>query len=1253
MEICIFYSWQSSYRNNCDKIISKALGEAVEELNKEIGSIQYVIERGGGGVLGAEHIDEKIVDVINNRADLAFVDFTHVGAVPQKDASTGEWIKKLCAPNTNAVNENGRLENALNLNQVFKVYNTAYGDLKSNLEMPFDIRQEHFPLDFYCDDTYDDDARKTVREQLKKGVKNLIKKGTEAFLDNQKVRYAPLNPMRNEYDKQMYKSSFIPVGAYTELKEQISSGQSFRLLGLPGLGKTRMVGEAFRGNDIDVYYCDCKEQSNRSVIDAVEKLLTQRSKSKQVVILDNCDQKLCGIITDTINENGFNCQLITIHYDPNESIDTGIEGHYLKVTDTIEVVESLLLEEREMSPEIKDSIKNLAGGFPLMAKIMIDNFHRGIPIANVSKKDVFERMLGIDTKNVEDVDKLKVLTAFSIFKFIGLYKQQEKHGRFIAGNKIVTNIKGTEDDNLQLFKEVHSQYQKVDILERQGNLVLMRLIPLAIYLCKSWFDKQSSDSIASLVNQIRSCPDEGTRNMVMESLSQRITLLNDIPLAQNLRDGLTNPECSPFLTEEVVLSTPGSRLFLAFSEVNPESCAIALHRIVSRKSDEEIKGLASIRRNIAWSLDHLAFDKRSFKNAMLTLARLSLVETEVSISNNTTGLFVQRFAILLSGTEVNLQDRILLIEDLLQDLRYEGLVKKSLLYGLQAGHFHRFGGAEKQGTKKLKDFVPSQEEVIEYYSTCLEILLSLVKCNADFDVIAKTIASNARNYYLSGTEDFLFQSIEKIAPKKDFVWEEMKEALSAILIYDSNKRNNYHIREIEDWKSKLTKDDYVYTLLHLENDLLHNYHVNFEDNVKRIHESYKIKAKELIDNKLYKNSGIMSGIFSGKCFYFNKYGVELSEYSKEKGVQKELLDVIIDNALRQETTYESESILLYFLIYVDDKVLLNHTYESILKSTKKYLLVAAYAIKTEGEEKQSQLFDLLDSGDLSINNFALYFNYRSLNQYDVKYVVRRLLGYGAEGASMVLTHCQNFLFDGEYLEEEYQNLARQCLLQIDLEAFHTNDYLYLICMNNYLVKCHDDELALHIHNLQEKSFNNPNLCNNYYLGRLYRKVLFKYTSLLKNRLLALLDNRLYRHQCVKLLRASYPQDGDITPTYTFMSTDDWFDWMAKDNTEERAYLLAMMFNYANDNHADPIYIRLIEKCWSRGVKDALSSRFHSYSWSGTGISLYRSRIAISEDYISKLTNEDAKEWFKNDIEIWKEEIEHERLQNAHDRAIYD
>ena len=1254
MEICIFYSWQSKYRNNCDNIIRKALDKAVNELNKEQKEFHYTIERGGGDVVGSEHIDNNIDKIIKTRADIAIVDFTHNEAVPQKDPATGEWQKVKCSPNTNAVFENGKLENELGPRQVFKVYNTAYGDLKTNLEMPFDLRQEHFPIPFYCGDSVGADVRKRIVEGLKRAIKARIKDSTDAFLDNQKIRFSPLVPLRNEYSKKMWQSDFKPTKPFADICEKVSSGASFRLLGLPGLGKTRMVGEVFRNNNNDVYYCDCRNQSIKEVMEAVDRLMERKSDTKQVVVLDNCSQSLCGLMNESINQNGYNCQLITIHYDPSENVDSGIEAIQLRVDSFVEVVKAMVDEVKDMPNDVREIIIDMAGGFPLMADLMIDNFHNGISVTNVSKGDVFNRMLGIDPKNATDQDKLKVLTAFSIFKFIGLYGQQEKQGRFIAGNKIVTDIRGSEDDNLQLFKTVHGQYQNVEILERQGNLVLMRLIPLAIYLCKSWFEKQTTDSISELIDQIRSCPDEGTRNMLMESLSRRITLLAEVPLAKELNDGLTDPDKSPFLTEEVVLSSLGSRLFLAFSEVNPEACAFAIYRMIVSKSDEEIRALEPARRNLAWALDHLAFDKRSFRWAMLTLARFSLVETENQFANNTTGLFVDRFPILLPGTEVDLMTRVDVLKELIKDSQYHELVKKSLHRALGTSHFQRTGGAEKQGTKKLKDYTPTFQEVSKYYNASLDMLLEHAETQQDIDDIAKTLADNAHGYYTQGEPDFLFRGLEIIAPKKNYVWEEMKVSLSYLIDYNARKGTKYRLDEIEGWKKRLTKEDYVYKLLHLGNDIMRRHNSSYQDNIKVVREEYARLAKELVDRRLYEDPNIIFSIFQGECFYYNIYGFTLSSYAKEVGVQNELLEILLNQVLYHEVSGNGESILLYFMMNIEDKDIVEYIYASTLKSEKKRLLPAMYAIKNEGEDKLAQLFGLLDNDEISVKDFSGYFNYHTLDNFDVKYVAGRLLDYGAEGAGLVLLHCHNLLFGDMELDAGYQAIARRCLMLVNLQGFQMNDYLYLQSMNNYLVKHHDEEMALHIQDLQEKSLKDQYSHGNYYLGQLYRKVLRSYLDLLKPRLFEILDDERTQHSWIDFMSTGYPQEkGEGEPVYRLIPIDEWFVWLGKTTTNNRIYALTMMFDYASGSEASLEMLRLLDGYWSDEVRDAFSCRFHSYSWSGTGIPLYKNRIAICKDFVSKLTNPEAKEWFKKDIAHWEKEIEEELLHNAHERAIYD
>lgn len=1255
MKICIFYSWQSDYEDDCKRFIGRALNHAVKELNAEQHVFEYYVVRGGGGLIGSQEINAQINDALKYEACIVVSDFTHVGAFPVKDGE-GKWIKRRALPNPNVIDETARAKERVGTMQVIKVNNTYYGEYDVNVEMFFDIQNERFPLaySYHKEGEQDTDDQKVVFDKLKKALKKSIDECTGEFLKNQKIRFSPLMPLMDVFKDKMFSEPFLPAGAFQTIKGLIDTGKSFRVLALPGIGKTRMVCEAFRGVDMNLYYCDCRNRNIGNIKESIGKLLDS-TKDKQTIVVDNCEQSAHTLFLEEIQNHDTACQLITLFYNVRELDDTDVDVVRISPKETPEVVDFLLENVEGLKEDDKSAITEIAGGFPLMVNLLIEQYKATGKIASISRAELFNRMLNINEANADDVEKKKVITAFSIFKFIGMYEREAEQGKFIANNQTLTPLTiENKDARFLRFQNVCGEYSKGDILDREGNLVLMRPVPLAIFLARKWYQQQTAETISSLVKQISAIQNEGTKNMLVESLSRRVNLMADVPLAQDLIAQLLNPVNGPFLSEEVVMTKLGSRLFLAFSEVNPEACALALWSIVRKKTDSELIALEDARRNLAWALDHLAFDRRSFKNAMFSLARFSLVETEGWLSNNTTGLFVERFPVILPATETPLMERLDVITELLKEDRYIPVCKKALLMGLNINHEFRTGGAEKQGLKRLSDYIPkTYGEVQDYLRACFNLLLSLVRKDSDYKEIGNTIESCARGYYVRGFESFLFEAIEELGPKYDYDWEGMKRALGFILKYDVQKRNFFRADEVEALRSRFVKDDYVYRLLHVS-DELDDDHLSFEEGYKKRAEKYDVFARELIDGGLYKDEAIMRGIVGGSCFYYNTYGSALSSYSKEQEKQKELLVILLGGVLSEYASKDGESLFVYFMINVEDKELVDYVYSSIMASGKKRLLPALFAIKAEGEDKLSILFELLEKGELALKDFSGYFNYLSLRNFDVKYVAGRLLDYGPEAAERVLMHCHNLLFGDNELDADYNKIGRRCLLQMNLQGVQMDDFVYLQCMNKYLIKNHDEEMAWHVQDLQERAFEEHSYRDNFYLGRLYRKVLKRYKDLLKPRLFDLLEKEDVRHSWFELMKTSYPQeDEEQSPVYTIISSDEWFEWVDGGKGNGRKYGLAMFLQYSNGDEVNPDMLRLVDGYWCYEVKDAISSRLHTFSWSGSGIPLYRSRIALCNDYLAKLNNNEAKEWFAQDIKQWEKEITQERLQNAHERALYE
>ncbi|MBQ4406615.1 MAG: hypothetical protein II852_06365 [Bacteroidales bacterium] len=1113
------------------------------------------------------------------------------------------------------------------------------------MEFPFDFRSEKKTIAFYCYPDDSEDKINTIINTLKDDLISAITEGTQVLIKNRKTKFAPVIPIEEELKKTIYQKPFYQTNKHTELLNSIVEGHSFRLLGFSGIGKTRTVCEAFKNKTANANYCDCNNLTIQEIKEPIRNLI-KSNQMKQTIILDNCKADLCSDVRRMIDEYSYNCQLITIYYDVREVKDSDVDYINLDLEDNESVVQRIINGTEDMDENDKSVIKDLSGGFPFMAHLLCEKYHKGDKIAAIKKADIYNRILNINPSNTEDTEKKKVLTAFAIFKFIGLDGYEAEQGKFIASNPIITDLINRDNNaKFTFFRKVFNEYSQNDILEKSGHMGLMRLIPLAIFLAEQWYLNKDSETINTLIKQITNLPDERTQKMLIDSLAKRITLLSDIPLAQELINKLLNIN-SPFLKEEVVLSQMGSRLFLGFSEVNPETCANALFSVIKSKSDEELKDLEESRRNLTWALDHLAFDRRSFKNAMLTIARFSLVETENWLSNNTTELFIERFPILLPGTEATLTDRLDVLQELSSDTQYSGLIKKALLMAINVNHNHRFGGAEKQGLKKLSDYSPkTYGEVLDYFDASFNIYMELAHNNIDIDEICNTIVSNARGYYRMGFDEFLFKALEALAPKKDYTWDEMRDTLDDLIKYDVEKRNNYRLDDIREWLHKLTKDDYVARL----KDIGHKVYVrnlSFNEEMELIDNECKRFAHELIDGQLYKDAKLISAIMQLKCNYMNRYGGYLAEYAQEKDIQKILLDNILSTLLEGTVSKDGEALFVHYIYNVNNRELVEKVYETIANSIRKNLLPTLYAIKDESEERLPQLFDMLDTQQIELNDFNGYFLYVKEHQ---KYVLKRLLNYGDDATAMILMRYDSFLYNKEPDDDEYKAIARELLRKFELRGVMMEGYSYCESVQKYLSRHRDEDLVLHIHKMVEEM--QHSIRENHHLATLYWTVFHEYKDLLKPLVLQNLGLNQGLSYWIKMLTTCYSNG---TPSYMELSYNEWLEWLdSSDDTEDRACTLAEIFRYAEEgNKANPYIINLLNNYYSKKVIGSITARLESFEWIGSGIPLYNDRIAICKDYIAKLQNEDAKQCFYKVIKNFEAHIAEEKLGNANKKAIY-
>jgi hypothetical protein len=175
MDYSIFYSWQSDAPCDCNRtFIRQALDDAVASLaSGATVEDSPRVESGMEGIAGTPEVATAMFTRIKKSA--VFVgDMTLVGTITK--AGSGE-VKRV--PNPNVLLEMGYAAGTIGWGRVICVMNEHFG---KRTELPFDVRNRRFPIDYAL--SPDDNA------QREKVVKNL----------SRWIRFAIETVVKNEYE---------------------------------------------------------------------------------------------------------------------------------------------------------------------------------------------------------------------------------------------------------------------------------------------------------------------------------------------------------------------------------------------------------------------------------------------------------------------------------------------------------------------------------------------------------------------------------------------------------------------------------------------------------------------------------------------------------------------------------------------------------------------------------------------------------------------------------------------------------------------------------------------------------------------------------------------------------------------------------------------------------------------------------------------------------------------------------------------
>ena len=497
-----------------------------------------------------------------------------------------------------------------------------------------------------------------------------------------------------------------------------------RVIGEPGVGKTRLVLEATSVDDLQhctIYVEDPTKLEKMSFMDQISRI---DDESNVILVVDECSYDDQAAIWNRLQDKSPSIKLITIFNEPDQSSGTtaimSVPG--LGNEEIGKIIKWYGIADSEASKWV-----GWCGQSPRAAHILGQNLKEN-PEDILRSPDtipVWNRYIAGRTRldSTEFSNRLTILLWLSLFKKFGFGSSFAKEADQIA--KIVENRMRIPSGT---FYATVNKLKQMKILQGHATLYITPKI-LHVYLWTQWWERYGANIFPKMGELVTS--EERMRSSVnlVQWCFDMFEYASRSPQAQAaVRDLLKEGE---FLGGNGDL---GPGFFLILSKTDPSSALDYLENTIGNKSRGELVGFRSGRREVVAALEYIAAFAKNFEGATNILLMLADAENE-SFANNATGIFVSLFVPgqgSVATTEVAPKNRIpALRRAIYSDSKYKRSVGiKACGAALTTAYFSKVVYDQNEIVKRPNLWkAETDEEIIEYYQRILDILVEQLDRN--------------------------------------------------------------------------------------------------------------------------------------------------------------------------------------------------------------------------------------------------------------------------------------------------------------------------------------------------------------------------------------------------------------------------------------------------------------------------------------------------------------------------------------------
>jgi len=407
--------------------------------------------------------------------------------------------------------------------------------------------------------------------------------------------------------------------------------QHIRIIGEPGIGKSRLVLEAVSREDFSpaVLYVANGDDFQKSSL--FNELLRPDWQHVVTLVIDDCGDRNRASIWRTLKGRA-GIKLVTIDHGPEESADSSMK-----------VLNCPPLEKEQITAIITGYIgprheatnwAEWCDGSPRVAHAVGDNLERNPedilkPPATVPIWDRF--VLGHQKIGESEAEEhLLVLRHIALFRRFGFDAPVDEEARFISrmiqeANPAITWSR---------FQSIVQHHRKRRVLQGQRTLFIVPKA-LHVYLWLTFWEHYG-----------RGFDFKGFLDSMPESLKKWFMELfiyaHHSPVATQVVRKILSPEAGPFSQPEFLTSEAGTSFLSVLAEADHQATLSLLDATFGSLAHEQLLQWKTNRQNIVWALEKIAVWEDTFPGAAGLLGRMALAENS-NYGNNSKGTFLSLF----------------------------------------------------------------------------------------------------------------------------------------------------------------------------------------------------------------------------------------------------------------------------------------------------------------------------------------------------------------------------------------------------------------------------------------------------------------------------------------------------------------------------------------------------------------------------------------------------------------------------------